>query len=216
TIDGNLVLTGTTTLHLCCNPGQTLVVTGDLTLGDGTTIMFDASGNTVGDVVTLDIGGTARLDGYVALERSFNNTWVPQANDSWEVLTYDSRDSAYGTNANGEFEFVDPPFATATFSTTYDDTANAGGFSLTLDTVKNVKQWVNAGSGDWETGANWSGGTAPGADDAVLIDNSGSWPGTYVITINAGTTVDEISSNESLVLAGGTLTIDGTYMETGG
>lgn len=46
--------------------------------------------------------------------------------------------------------------------------------------------WVG-GSGDWETGSNWSGGSEPGPADDVTIDAN------VTVTINASTTINKLT-----------------------
>src|SRR6188508_677385 len=65
-----------------------------------------------------------------------------------------------------------------------------------------VVTWINPGGGDWNVGANWSGGAVPTAlDDAVI----GS--GVVVSYSSQIGSVHSVSCDGSLVLSGGILTI---------
>src|SRR6478736_2236593 len=72
--------------------------------------------------------------------------------------------------------------------------------------------WINPAGGSWNVAANWSGGTVPTASDDVTID----LPGALTITHSSGTdTVHSLTSQESLTLSGGTLTVTGTVQGSG-
>jgi hypothetical protein len=71
---------------------------------------------------------------------------------------------------------------------------------------------INPAGGSWRVGANWSGGIVPGANDDVTID----LPGSLTITHSTGTdTIKSLTSQESLTLSGGTLTVTGTVQGSG-
>src|SRR5689334_16539364 len=72
--------------------------------------------------------------------------------------------------------------------------------------------WINASGGSWNVTANWSGNAVPRASDDVTID----LPGTVTITHSAGSdTIHSLTSQESLSLSGGTLTVTGTVQGSG-
>jgi hypothetical protein len=58
------------------------------------------------------------------------------------------------------------------------------------------------GSGAWETGGNWSGGSAPGADDDVTIDAS------VTVTINGTTTINSLTLGNGSGTTSPTLSFD--------
>ena len=66
--------------------------------------------------------------------------------------------------------------------------------------------WQNAAGGDWNTGANWQGGTVPGiGDDAVIPDFSPD----ITITYSSGTSeIQSLTSAETLQISGGSFQID--------
>ncbi len=64
--------------------------------------------------------------------------------------------------------------------------------------------WSAAGSGDWNTAANWDAGRVPGSADDVVI----SAPGNVTVTHSGGDhTVHSLQSTDALVLSGGSLTV---------
>ena len=68
--------------------------------------------------------------------------------------------------------------------------AMAGGVTDTADvsvdlTGDPVIEWIAGDSGDWSEGANWSGGTAPGADDIAVLTIAGD----YTVTLTGDVTV---------------------------
>ena len=83
--------------------------------------------------------------------------------------------------------------------------------------------WINAAGGNWNVGANWSGGAVPAAaDDAVI-----ALPGTYdVLSQNASNAVHSVTLNDpdanlefniSTLALGGPLLLDaGTFSLSGG
>ncbi len=60
------------------------------------------------------------------------------------------------------------------------------------------RSWTNASGGDFDTGTNWSGNTAPSVDDKVVLDLDA----TYSIKLNAGVT------NQAMDISAGTVEID--------
>ena len=82
-----------------------------------------------------------------------------------------------------------------------------------------VIQWNASGSGDWLTAGDWSGGTVPGATDAVQIDVPN-----VTVTVSTGTlqAASLTTSGSTLSVSGGTLTclgtasIGGAYQQSGG
>ena len=70
--------------------------------------------------------------------------------------------------------------------------------------------WLDAISGPFVTGADWSGGAVPGTSDEAILDAAG---GAYAVTSSADQTVlgVQLASNASLDIAGATFTLlDGT------
>ena len=84
--------------------------------------------------------------------------------------------------------------------------------------VPSTVTWVHSGDGDWGVGANWSGGTTPGANDDVVINLD------LTVTHSAG--ADSVRSltvsKGALALTGGsvafssTATVDGALLIDGG
>ena len=69
--------------------------------------------------------------------------------------------------------------------------------------------WI-AGSGDWNTPANWSTGALPGPDDDVVIDQ----PAEITVTHVSGTnSVNSPQCEEALVLSGGSFTVANTVQD---
>ncbi|MFL6248501.1 MAG: beta strand repeat-containing protein [Thermoanaerobaculia bacterium] len=76
-------------------------------------------------------------------------------------------------------------------------------------TVSGDVHWI-AGSGSWETAANWDTGSLPGPNDNAIIDA----PGTYAVTLSSGQTVKSltigtgISGVQTLQVLTGPLTLN--------
>ncbi|MFN8025839.1 MAG: hypothetical protein U0W40_05610 [Acidimicrobiia bacterium] len=68
-----------------------------------------------------------------------------------------------------------------------------------------TKSWAAAVSGDWDTAANWTGGTVPTGADDVCIDVAG----TYTVTMTGGHAVHAISVGNATT-GTQTLTVSGT------
>jgi hypothetical protein len=83
--------------------------------------------------------------------------------------------------------------------------------------------WTGAaGDGNWDTAGNWSINAVPGPNDAVTID-LGPDHNTFTVTHSAGTdSVYSLSSQDALVLSGGSLsittssTLNGSFTLSGG
>ncbi len=75
-----------------------------------------------------------------------------------------------------------------------------------------IVNWIG-GSGDWNTGANWSNGVGPAADDDVVIDVAGA---DLTINYSEGThTVASITMAEAVSLTGGTLIVSNQIAGSG-
>src|SRR5688572_9589226 len=84
--------------------------------------------------------------------------------------------------------------------------------------------WVNPVSGNWNTAANWSSGSVPGAADDVVI----SAVGTYTVTLNVNASVNSLTigaasgtpslanANQTLTIGSGTVGVNGAVNMTGG
>ncbi|HND55065.1 MAG TPA: hypothetical protein PLV92_21775, partial [Pirellulaceae bacterium] len=71
-----------------------------------------------------------------------------------------------------------------------------------------VVKWINAAGGAWNVGANWDTGAVPTAADDVTIDVANA---NVTITHSAGAdTVRSLTTNETVALSGGTLTVTTT------
>ncbi|HEX6639766.1 MAG TPA: hypothetical protein VF215_01570, partial [Thermoanaerobaculia bacterium] len=99
--------------------------------------------------------------------------------------------------------------AATAFSDAGCTTASEGSSELSPSAiVAGDVHWI-AGSGGWETAANWSTGFLPGTNDRAIIDA----PGTYTVTLTSGQSIKSltvgsgISGVQSLTVAGGPLTL---------
>lgn len=86
-----------------------------------------------------------------------------------------------------------------------------------------VIHWINPGGGDFDDGADWSGGVVPGARNRAVIDA----PGAYTVTISSAEAVKSLTLDDasatvsfengatlavgsSLTLRAGTFELNGT------
>ncbi|HEV8060442.1 MAG TPA: CARDB domain-containing protein, partial [Gemmataceae bacterium] len=72
--------------------------------------------------------------------------------------------------------------------------------------------WINPAGGNWDTGANWSGGAVPGASDDVVIDVGGNVTITH--SSNVTDSVNSITASDPVTLSGGTLTVAATFSDS--
>jgi hypothetical protein len=81
------------------------------------------------------------------------------------------------------------------------------GTGLAVTVVQNGSHWV-AGSGNFNTAADWNPQGVPGATSAAIIDAAG----TYTVTASTNETVDTltVAANAKLVVSGGTFTVSGS------
>ncbi|MFO0969304.1 MAG: LamG-like jellyroll fold domain-containing protein [Gemmataceae bacterium] len=108
---------------------------------------------------------------------------------------YDSGSAGKGQTAIGGYRR----------SVTVRATDGVAAFDTKSFSIQVASLWVG-GSGDWNTTANWSNNTLPGANDDVYI----SVAGTQTVTHSSGShTVRSIYSDENFTVSGGTLTVNG-------
>jgi hypothetical protein len=53
-----------------------------------------------------------------------------------------------------------------------------------------IVHWINSAGGSWQTGSNWSSGSAPATTDDVIIDAAG----TYTVTVTQAVTVNSLQT----------------------
>ena len=103
-------------------------------------------------------------------------------------------------------------YAGATFNTSSD---GAGGTDITLGAVVAPPfHWATPVSGDWATGADWTGAVAPGATSNATIDAAGA----YTVTISAPAGALSLTLNDAgaVVQDVGGLTVGGALNVTAG
>ncbi|MBP9117367.1 MAG: hypothetical protein KBF58_04720, partial [Methyloversatilis sp.] len=178
-------------------PDGLLTVTGNLVLGGAGTLEIGIAGSERGTGFdALDVSGTVTFGG--ALRATHEGGYTPGANTGFRVVRYNAR------IAGREFASLDVPAGFGYGS--YYGAANyvlGNGSALT-----GINEWVSNVDGNWSVGSNWSLGAAPNsATQTVLIDRVGVTP---TVTISTGTwTVGSLSSEESLTISGGSLTVNG-------
>jgi len=74
--------------------------------------------------------------------------------------------------------------------------------------------WINAGSGDWSNGANWSGGEEPGATDLVALSGTDA----YTVTLDVADSILglTLSDASAALVLDQTLSLQHTLSVTGG
>ncbi len=121
------------------------------------------------------------------------------------------------TNNNASIQLTYPALGLGNFAVVIDAPAvtDTDGNALGTTTITNHFQinyseiWMNPNGGDWSVATNWSTGVVPGPGDTVLIDE----PGNITITYSTGTTtIQSLTSNDALVISGGTLNVTQTML----
>ncbi len=76
--------------------------------------------------------------------------------------------------------------------------------------------WINPAGGDWDTPGDWSTGVLPGAGDDVVIDLPGQ--NTFAVThsANVADTVHSLTSDDGLIVSGGSLSVAAASTVVGG
>ncbi|MDP2868283.1 hypothetical protein [Methyloversatilis sp.] len=178
-------------------PDGLLTVTGNLVLGAASTLEVGIAGSERGTQYdALDVTGTVTFGG--TLRATHEGGYTPGANTGFRLVRYNAR------IAGREFATLDVPAGFGYGS--YYGAANhvlGNGSALT-----GINEWVSNVDGNWSVGSNWSLGAAPNsATQTVLIDRVGFTP---TVTISTGAwTVGSLSSEESLTISGGSLTVNG-------
>ena len=149
------------------------------------------------DFDQIQVSGTATLDG--TLNVSLINNYAPTRGTIIPVMTFASTTS---------------DFATKTYANPGGGNALLAGFtptSLVVDTVptSTTTFWSNSSSGNWATASDWSTRSTPGSSDTVYIG-----PNVTVTHSNNVDTISSLTAGGSLVLSGGTLTVNGSLKAT--
>jgi hypothetical protein len=81
---------------------------------------------------------------------------------------------------------------------------------LETRTLPSTVTWINPAGGDWDTPGNWSTGAVPGPNDDVVIDLAGQNNFTVTHSANVADSVNSLTSQDALVLFGGSLSLAAT------
>jgi hypothetical protein len=169
----------------------TLTVQGNAVING--TLDIEAQGATAGSYDVLAVTGAATLGGGLGVTPL--GGYVPQAGDSIVPLTYASRSGTLN---------VTPAAWTSTY--------NATNLTLSIPVVDAVNRWI-AASGNWDLAANWSLGHVPTNFETVLIDVAGN----QLVTVSRGAQfADRLTSYESFLISGGSLSLGGSSVFYGG
>jgi len=171
----------------------TLSVIGNFTQTSAGTLELQVEGATAGLFDRLAISAVATLDGTLSLASA--SGYVPNTSHVFDLVTYGS--------ANGTFAVTDAP-AFAGFGVDYG--ANSTSFKALIGCLVDIC-WIGS-SGDWSIGANWNTGVAPSAGQRVRV----SVAGPQTVTLSTGSfNLSDITSDENLILSGGSLTTSGAF-----
>ncbi|MBI3421978.1 MAG: SBBP repeat-containing protein [Acidobacteria bacterium] len=144
---------------------------------------------------------------------SFSTYLGGSGDDEARALAIDAAGMLYLTGATNSTDFPTtksarsaPNGGTDAFVAKIDAASSAEAATLTC---AGTKTWL-AGSGTWQTAANWSGGTLPVSTDDVCI------PSGVTVTLSSGTyTINSLGSNGSLVFSAGGLTVTNSFNSDG-
>jgi hypothetical protein len=114
------------------------------------------------------------------------------------------------------FAITVTPFADATVEGPETVTFTVEGTSATATIadapVSATRTWISDLDGAWDDPANWSGGIVPQPGEDVVIDR----PTNITVTLTSATSIASLTSQERLVIAGGSLTSSGAMALNGG
>jgi len=86
------------------------------------------------------------------------------------------------------------------------------GSLMSLSARADTQTWVGSGTGDWTSGANWSGSAAPTATDGALIDNGGTAEVGTGVSAEALSLAAGDAAAGSVAVTGGLLEVSGTAL----
>ena len=99
-------------------------------------------------------------------------------------------------------------------ATATDSFNNTSEFSACVTPLGGTRTWISNTSGTWEDPANWSGGIVPQTGEIVVIDRPSV---SIAVTVeSASVNLASLQSQESLVMNGGAISVDGAVSLGGG
>jgi len=179
----------------------TLTINGNLTLDASSLTVFDLTGNaTQGSTYDfLHVTGNTVLDGRLVVLWNFGlTTSAGLANGS--TLNLLQTDGAF----TGAFSSSILPVGVIAPVVNFN-TPNIAQLAIT-SVSPNIKFWLPSTGGNWNVGANWSGGVVPTSTDFAVVNQSN----TNTVTVTDVRTVQGVEIGDSLTLSGiGSLTLTG-------
>ena len=123
-----------------------------------------------------------------------------------DVVTDANGNATLPFQATGSALFVT---ATATSSTTNDTSE----FSNCVQPTAITREWISNAGGNWEDPTRWSGGVVPQPGEVVIITGQGD----FTVTVqSADVSLNTLSSDKRIHMAGGRLTIENIALFDGG
>ncbi|MBX3125004.1 MAG: hypothetical protein KF854_18075, partial [Nitrospira sp.] len=146
------------------------------------------------DYDRLSASGTISVSGQLAISQL--NGYEPSAVTSHTILT-----------CTGSAACLSGSFAQISYPANGNLTPVYAAQSFSLDLLDQIKRWITDANGNWEDGANWSGGSAPTASQDALIDRGSASP---IVSISGSAEAHDLRLSESIQLGGsGALTLSG-------
>ena len=202
TLSGNGTIIGSVNDSGTVDPGTvggagTLTIQGNYVQNSGGKLTEDIGGATAGTQYNqIIVTGTASLAG--TLNVCLINGYLPTLDSTFPIMTFAS--------SSGDF-------ATKTYSNPGGGNALLSGYtpaSLVISVVPvGTTVFWSSNSGSWSTASNWSTRATPSASDHVYVGPN------VTVTHSSGTdTITSLTADGSIVLSGGTLTINGSLQAT--
>ena len=202
TLGGGSTYGGTTTVNggtLQLNQSNTLAQTANVTLGAGTTLALNNNSQAIGN---LTINGNSTLDFGVGGTNDFVFSSMTDAggniltiNNYTGLVSGPNTQALATTNAALGNALLNDIYFSGSGSGTVEavgSTTNDGitSYRITANTAYTTWNGASGANSNYNTNANWVGGTAPGSGTAVKVDFTGSTRLTPTLTGN--TTVNSV------------------------
>ena len=191
TLAGTGTISGLVTAAGRIAPGSSIgtMNVGSLTLNSATLdLEFNGGGTSYDKVIVANSGGLTINGGTLNIVNTSGGQWAPVAG-IYDLISYQGTLTGSASSLT-----VGNPVPNYTYTV---GTEHPGWITVNVQSVQTAQEWAGNNNNQWDTGANWEGGSAPGA--YPLTVNFGKISSSGMVNLNSQTPTLAVTKFRSAV-----------------